>query len=103
VSEFPTIPTPTFSSPRSLYQAAMALKQAVETLVGQRGNGQDRALRFSESQAFRDTQLTEFTLATLPLASSRPRHLVYVSDGASNQHVVVSDGAVWRYMDGTPV
>lgn len=43
-----------------------------------------------------------FTVATLP-AASEARQLVYVSDGASNRHLAVSDGEVWRWMDGAVV
>jgi len=48
-------------------------------------------------------RLPSFTIATLPAASSVSRAIVYVSDGTSNRRVVVSDGAVWRYMDGVAV
>lgn len=44
-----------------------------------------------------------YTIATLPTASLWPYATVAVSDGASNQRLVVSDGTVWRYPSGTAV
>jgi len=32
-----------------------------------------------------------------------PRSFVYVSDGASNKHMAISDGADWRFPDGNVV
>lgn len=56
------------------------------------------AARFAEPQT-----LPVYTLATLPAASAWPYAIAAVSDGASNQKLVVSDGAVWRYPSGTAV
>lgn len=44
-----------------------------------------------------------YTIATLPTASLWPYATVAVSDGASNQRLVVSDGTVWRYPSGSAV
>lgn len=103
MSKYPAIPSPIFLSSASTFNTVQALKQVVELLVGHRGDGSARALIQEDMVQAVNMQLTEFTLATLPLASDFPRRLVYVSDAVSNQHVVVSDGSVWRYMDGTAV
>lgn len=44
-----------------------------------------------------------YTLATLPSATLWPYATAAVSDGASNQRLVISDGTVWRYPSGTAV
>lgn len=54
--------------------------------------------RFAEPQT-----LPVYTIATLPTASLWPYATVAVSDGASNQRLVISDGTVWRYPSGTAV
>lgn len=46
--------------------------------------------------------LRSFTVATMPTASPAGR-LAYVADGASNRRLAVSDGANWRWPDGTLV
>lgn len=48
-------------------------------------------------------QLTSYTIASLPPAASEPRALVYLSNGAGNKRLAISDGTVWRYPDGTAV
>lgn len=45
--------------------------------------------------------LPSFTVATLPTAAGRG--VVYVSDGAANRRLAVSDGLVWRWPDGGAV
>lgn len=45
--------------------------------------------------------LPSYTVATLPSASARG--LVYVSNGAANKRLAVSDGSNWRWPDGTLV
>lgn len=49
------------------------------------------------------TTLTPYTVATLPDAALTPQQLIYVSDGASNQRLAVSDGMAWRFSDGNVV
>lgn len=44
-----------------------------------------------------------YTIATLPDATLWPYSTVAVSNGASNQRLVISDGTVWRYPSGTAV
>lgn len=44
-----------------------------------------------------------YTIGTLPTASTCARSTAYVSNGAGNKLLVISDGTVWRYMDGTTV
>lgn len=46
--------------------------------------------------------LRPYTVATLPSASTSAR-MVFVSDGASNKRLAVSDGTNWRWPDGTIV
>lgn len=46
--------------------------------------------------------LRPYTVATLPSASS-PGRMIYVSDGAANKRLAVSDGANWRWPDGAVV
>lgn len=45
--------------------------------------------------------LPSFTVATLPVATARG--LIFVSDGAANKRLAVSDGSNWRWPDGTLV
>lgn len=46
--------------------------------------------------------LRSYTVATLPSAATAAR-LIYVSDGASNKRLAVSDGTNWRWPDGAIV
>lgn len=46
--------------------------------------------------------LRSYTVATLPSAATAAR-LIYVSDGASNQRLAVSDGTNWRFPSGSVV
>lgn len=46
--------------------------------------------------------LRSYTVATLPSASTAAR-MIYVSDGASNQRLAVSDGTNWRFPSGSIV
>lgn len=45
-------------------------------------------------------QLATYTVATLPAASANPRGIAFVSDGAANKRLAVSDGTSWRWPDG---
>jgi hypothetical protein len=47
-------------------------------------------------------QIRSYTVATLPSAASAAQ-LIYVSDGASNKRLAVSDGTNWRFPDGNIV
>lgn len=47
--------------------------------------------------------LATFTIASKPAASSWTGAIIYVSDGAANKKLAISDGTVWRYPDGTAV
>ena len=47
-------------------------------------------------------RLISYTVAGLPSASPAGQ-MVYVSDGASNKRLAVSDGADWRFADGVVV
>ncbi|NYZ17829.1 hypothetical protein HL658_35250 [Azospirillum sp. RWY-5-1] len=51
--------------------------------------------------AARHLCLRSYTVATLPSAAGLS--LVYVSDGAANKRLAVSDGSVWRWPDGAVV
>jgi hypothetical protein len=48
-------------------------------------------------------QLPTYTVATLPDAATYPRGIIYVSDGASNQRMAISDGTNWRFPSGSIV
>lgn len=48
-------------------------------------------------------QLPSYTVATLPDAAANVQGLIYVSDGASNKRLAVSDGTNWRFPDGAVV
>lgn len=52
--------------------------------------------------ASRHPLLRSYTVATLPSASPAAQ-LIYVSDGASNKRLAVSDGSNWRWPDGAVV
>ena len=54
-------------------------------------------------QAGSPLQLPSFTVATLPAAASYPRCMIYVSDGAANKRLAISDGTSWRWPDGAVV
>ena len=60
-------------------------------------NGTKDAVVFVNSPVI----LPIFTLSTLPAASSYVAGIAYVSNGASNKKLVVSDSTNWRYPDGT--
>ncbi len=47
--------------------------------------------------------LRSYTVATLPSAAAGTGRLVHVADGSSGRRLAVSDGAVWRFPDGTIV
>lgn len=47
--------------------------------------------------------LRSYTVATLPSAAAGAGRLVYVADGSSGRRLAVSDGAIWRFPDGTIV
>lgn len=51
--------------------------------------------------------LPDYTLAQIaagtPSASNNPHSLIYVSDGAGNKFVAVSNGTAWYYLTGTAV
>lgn len=49
--------------------------------------------------AARHPVLRGYTVATLPAAAPAGQ-LIYVSDGADNRRLAVSDGAAWRFPDG---
>jgi hypothetical protein len=102
MSNYPAIPEPG-QNLDSAIRAIQALKQAVELLTGARGDGTYRAYTATEATAVRTVRLLPFTLATLPPARDLPQHMAYVSDGAGGAPIVVSDGTVWRYADGTAV
>lgn len=46
--------------------------------------------------------LQEYTITGLPSATPAEQ-VVAVSGGTNGRHVVVSDGSIWRYTDGSPV
>ena len=48
-------------------------------------------------------QLANYTVATLPAAAANARSVIYVSDGAANKRLAISDGTNWRWPDGAVV
>ncbi|MDH6265549.1 hypothetical protein M2360_000939 [Rhizobium sp. SG_E_25_P2] len=48
-------------------------------------------------------RLPSYTVSTLPSASAYSRGLIYVSNGASNKRLAISDGTAWRFPDGAVV
>lgn len=47
--------------------------------------------------------LTPFTVANKPAAADYPWKLIFLSDGAGNKFVAVSNGTAWHYLEGTAV
>jgi len=62
-------------------------------------------LRLSETVAETAVpfRLPSYTVATLPSAANFVRCMVYVSNGAGNKRLAISDGSNWRWPDGTVV
>ena len=48
-------------------------------------------------------RLPTYTVSTLPSASGFARSLIYVSNGAANKRLAISDGTAWRWPDGAVV
>jgi hypothetical protein len=48
-------------------------------------------------------RLPTYTVATVPSAATYARSLIYVSDGAANKRLAISDGSSWRWPDGAVV
>jgi hypothetical protein len=67
------------------------------------GNSLVSALTAAFAQLQQPQALPRYTIATLPNAKPYDGVLVYVTDGAANKKVAVSDGIRFRYMDGTAV
>lgn len=44
--------------------------------------------------------LPSYTVATVPSAAGRGGQTIYVSDGASNKRMAISDNTAWRFPDG---
>jgi hypothetical protein len=64
---------------------ARAIDQAVQTQIGP------------------FVSLRPFTVADKPAAAKFPWKLIFLSDGAANKFVVVSNGTAWYYIEGTAV
>ncbi len=47
--------------------------------------------------------LPSYTVSTVPSAAANARGIIYVSDGAGNKRLAVSDGTNWRWPDGAIV
>jgi hypothetical protein len=47
--------------------------------------------------------LPKYTILTLPPATDHEGTPLYVSNGAGNRHLVISNGTAWYYADGTAV
>ncbi len=100
---YPSIPDPT-SEVESLRASVAALKQVVEVLIGVRGDTKLRAFTYGEAVAqLLPYRPPMFFKADLPAASAHPRTVLYLFDPTANKHLIFSDGAVWRYADGTAV
>jgi hypothetical protein len=48
-------------------------------------------------------RLPIYTVATMPAPASHTRSIIYVSDGAANKRMAISDGTNWRFPDGAIV
>ncbi|MBX6372951.1 MAG: hypothetical protein IRZ13_01795 [Acetobacteraceae bacterium] len=48
-------------------------------------------------------QIPAYAVGSLPAAAWYPRCLIYVTDGAGNRRLAVSDGTSWRWPDGSVV
>jgi hypothetical protein len=48
-------------------------------------------------------KLPSYTISGLPSAGTYTRSILYVSDGAGNKRLAISDGTNWRYPDGATV
>jgi hypothetical protein len=59
--------------------------------------------RWVETEMQAPFKLPEFTVAGMPSASFYRGCAVFVSDGASNKLIAISDGTNWRYADGNTV
>lgn len=55
-----------------------------------------------QTALFSGVFLPSATVATLPSAAT-PAQMIYVSDGASNKRLAISDGTNWRWPDGAVV
>ena len=99
ISQAPSIGS--FSQSGPAISTNLAIK-AADSGVLEVGNETAISAQFRTDRidALLPLRLPLFTIATLPAASSVSRAIVYVSDGTSSRRVVVSDGIVWRYMDG---
>lgn len=47
--------------------------------------------------------MAPYTVAAKPDATLFAWKLIFLSDGAGNKFVAVSDGTAWYYLEGTPV
>lgn len=56
-----------------------------------------------QSQLGPFVSLQPFTVAAKPLAASFPWKLIFLSDGAANKFIAVSNGTAWYYLEGTAV
>lgn len=77
--------------------AARLLVSAVNALIKRTGGIRGEAFG----------PLPEYTVAQVTAGTPDPvanaKCLIYVSDGASNKRMAVSDGAAWRFPDGNVV
>jgi hypothetical protein len=56
-----------------------------------------------QSQLGPFVSLTPFTVANKPAAANFPWKLIFLSDGAANKFVAVSNGTAWYYLEGSAV
>lgn len=99
--KFPAIPA-VVETLGSLYRTIDALKQSVELLLGTRGSGQLAAVLKRDLEV-KPLQLQVFTVQTLPIARDWKYCITYIEDGQGGRHIVVSDGLIWKYADGSQV
>lgn len=102
VPDRPFMPKSTDQTPfmdiliRSLTQALSEITQRVNAMLP--ADGTERMIRPLPLAA-----TTVATLATLFPPAEWAGAIVYVSDGASNKRLAISNGTIWRYPDGVAV
>lgn len=100
----PYLPQPQGQTIPGLYAFARSLIQtlsAVLVSIVQRLNV--TVTNDGEEPMIRPLLLAEYTIATLPVASVWRGGVVYLTNGASNKRMAISDGTIWRYPDGAAV
>ena len=62
-----------------------------------------QSITYLTSLIFAPKPLPKYTITTLPPASANEGVPLYVTNGAGNRYLVISNGTAWYYGDGTAV